>query len=203
MVLTAAQMAIVLGAQAVALATPGPALISITQKAIAHGRGPALRYGMGLGFGATTWIIAAMLGLGFVLQQWPAVLTGMTLLGGTYLVYVAVQIWRGADLPLDMNVENTGGFWAGYRLNISNPKPILFITSLFLSVFPEPFTWATGATVYLSMLALELSFFVLVSMTLTTPTIRARALQAKPMIDRVAAVVIAGLGAWLLWGLVA
>lgn len=202
MSLSLAQMAIVLGAQGVALATPGPALISITQKAIAHGRGPALRYGMGLGFGATSWVIAAMLGLGFVLRQWPAVLTAMTLLGGAYLVFVAVQIWRGADRPLDMSIHNTGGFWAGYRLNISNPKPILFITSLFLSVFPEPFTLATGAVVYLSMLALELSFFVVVSLTLTTPQIRARALAAKPMIDRVAAVVIAALGVWLLAGLI-
>jgi threonine/homoserine/homoserine lactone efflux protein len=202
MPVTAAQLALVLGAQAVALATPGPALVSISQKAIAQGRGPALRFGLGLGFGATTWVLASMLGLGLVLHRFPAVLSAMTLLGGAYLIYTAWAIWRGADAPLIESATAANGFWAGYLLNVSNPKPILFFTSLFLSVFPDPFTPASGAVVYLSMLALELSFFTAVALTLTTPTIRARALQAKPIIDRVAAFVIGALGGWLLWGLV-
>jgi threonine/homoserine/homoserine lactone efflux protein len=201
MPVTAAQLALVLGAQAVALSTPGPALISITQKAIAQGRGPAIRFGMGLGFGATSWIIATMLGLGLILHRFPQVLTAMTLIGGGYLIYVARQMWRFADAPLD-EMPTADGFWAGYRLNVSNPKPILFFSSLFLTVFPDPFTLQSGAVVYFSMLALELSFFALVAMTLTTPAIRARALRAKPIIDRVAAVVIGALGLWLWWGLV-
>jgi threonine/homoserine/homoserine lactone efflux protein len=200
MPVTAAQLALVLGAQAVALATPGPALISISQKAIAAGRGPAIRFGAGLAFGATSWIIASMLGLGVLLTQFPALLTGMTLLGGAYLIYVAWQIWRHARAPL-AETAAADGFWAGYRLNVSNPKPILFFSSLFLSVFPDPFTPASGAAVYLSMLGLELTFFTAVALTLTTPRIRARALRAKPVIDRVAALVIGALGLWLLAGL--
>lgn len=201
MPVTAAQLALVLGAQAVALATPGPALISITQKSIAQGRAPALLFGLGLGFGATSWVLASMLGLGIIFHRFPLLITAMTLLGGGYLIYTAWHIWRGADAPLVETFATANGFWAGYLLNVSNPKPILFFTSLFLSVFPEPFTPASGAVVYLSMLALELSFFTAVALTLTTPTIRARALQAKPVIDRVAAVVIAALGVWLLAGL--
>jgi threonine/homoserine/homoserine lactone efflux protein len=202
MPVTAGQLALVLGAQWVALATPGPALIAITQKSITDGRGPALRYGLGLAFGATTWVLASMLGLGFLLNRFPVLLTGMTLLGGGYLLYVAWSMWRGADTPLDEAVTTASGFWAGYRLNVSNPKPILFFASLFLTVFPDPFTLASGSVVYLAMLTSEALFFSAVALTLTTPKIRARALRAKPMIDRVAAVVIAGLGAWLLWGLV-
>lgn len=197
MSISAAQLALVLGAQAVALSTPGPALISIIQKAIGQGRGAALRFGAGLAFGATSWIIASMLGLGLILHRFPQVFAGMTLIGGGYLIYVAVQMWRFADAPLD-EMPTQDGFWAGYRLNVSNPKPILFFSSLFLVVFPDPFTLQSGAVVYLSMLALELSFFALVALTLTTPTIRTCALRAKPMIDRLAALIIAALGIWLL-----
>lgn len=202
MPVSAAQLALVLGAQAVALATPGPALVSISQKAIAEGRGPALLFGLGLGFGATSWVLASMLGLGIILHRFPVLITAMTLLGGGYLIYTAWHIWRGADAPLNETGAAANGFWAGYLLNVSNPKPILFFASLFLSVFPEPFTLASGAVVYLSMLALELSFFTAVALTLTTPHIRARALRAKPVIDRTAAVVIGALGVWLLAGLV-
>ena len=200
MPVTAAQLALVLGAQAVALATPGPALISITQKSIAQGRRPALLFGLGLGFGATSWVLASMLGLGIIFHRFPVLITAMTLLGGGYLIYTAWAIWRGADAPLE-ETTTANGFWAGYLLNVSNPKPILFFAALFLSVFPEPFTLASGAVVYLSMLALELSFFTAVALTLTTPTIRARALRAKPVIDRAAALVIGALGLWLWWGL--
>ncbi len=202
MPITAAQLALVLGAQAVALATPGPALVSISQKAIAQGRAPALLFGLGLGFGATSWVLASMLGLGIIFHRFPVLITAMTLLGGGYLIFTAWHIWRGADAPLDERTAAANGFWAGYLLNVSNPKPILFFASLFLSVFPEPFTLASGAAVYLSMLTLELSFFTAVALTLTTPHIRARALRAKPVIDRTAAVVIGALGVWLWWGLV-
>lgn len=202
MPVTAAQLALVLGAQAVALATPGPALVSISQKAIAQGRAPALMFGLGLGFGATSWVLASMLGLGIIFHRFPVLITAMTLLGGGYLIYTAWAIWRGADAPLNEGAAAANGFWAGYLLNVSNPKPILFFASLFLSVFPEPFTLASGSAVYLSMLTLELSFFTAVALTLTTPSVRARALQAKPVIDRVAAVVIGALGVWLWWGLV-
>jgi threonine/homoserine/homoserine lactone efflux protein len=201
MPVTAAQLALVLGAQAVALATPGPALVSISQKAIAQGRAPALLFGLGLGFGATSWVLASMLGLGIIFHRFPVLITAMTLLGGGYLIYTAWQIWRGADTPLNEGAAAANGFWAGYLLNVSNPKPILFFASLFLSVFPEPFTLASGAVVYVSMLTLELSFFTAVAMTLTTPSVRARALQAKPVIDRLAAAVIGALGLWLWWGL--
>lgn len=201
MSVSAAQLALVLGAQAVALSTPGPALISIMQKAIGQGRGPAMRFGAGLAFGATSWIVASMLGLGLILHRFPQVLVVMTLIGGAYLIYVAVQIWRYADAPMS-EIPTADGFWAGYRLNVSNPKPILFFSSLFMAIFPDPFTPASGALVYLSMLALELSFFTLVALTLTTPTIRAHALRAKPVLDRLAAVLIGALGAWLMWGLV-
>ena len=201
MPVTAAQLALVLGAQAVALATPGPALVSISQKAIAQGRAPALLFGLGLGFGATSWVLASMLGLGIIFHRFPVLITAMTLLGGGYLIYTAWQIWRGADAPLNEGAAAANGFWAGYLLNVSNPKPILFFASLFLSVFPEPFTLASGAVVYVSMLTLELSFFTAVAMTLTTPSVRARALQAKPVIDRLAAAVIGALGLWLWWGL--
>lgn len=201
MSMTATQLALVLGAQAVALSTPGPALISIVQKAISQGRGPAILFGAGLAFGATSWILASMMGLGLILHRFPQVLVAMTLIGGAYLIYVAVQMWRFADAPM-AEVTTADGFWSGYRLNVSNPKPILFFSSLFMAIFPDPFTPAEGALVYLSMLGLELSFFTLVALTLTTPTIRAQALRAKPVIDRVAAVLIWALGGWLIWGLV-
>ena len=186
-----------LGAQAVALSTPGPALISIVQKAISQGRWPAVRFGAGLAFGATSWIVASMLGLGLILHRFPQVLAVMTLIGGGYLIYVAVQMWRYADAPLD-EMPTANGFWAGYRLNVSNPKPILFFSSLFLTVFPDPFSLQSGAVVYFSMLTLELCFFTLVALTLTTPNIRAGTLRAKPLIDRMASVLIAALGIWLL-----
>jgi threonine efflux protein len=94
MPVTAAQLALVLGAQAVALATPGPALVSISQKAIAQGRAPALLFGLGLGFGATSWVLASMLGLGIIFHRFPVLITAMTLLGGGYLIYTAWQMRR-------------------------------------------------------------------------------------------------------------
>lgn len=87
-----------------------------------------------------------------------------------------------------------GGFFAGLLVNLTNPKPLLFLTAVFLSIFPAPLTTREGAVVYLLMTAVEIAFYCGVALILTEPAIRARALAAKRWIDRVAALCLGALG---------
>lgn len=193
--MTAAQLALLITAQLVALASPGPALISMIQKAIADGRPLALRFGVGLAIGATSWALAALLGLAVLIQTHPRLMMGLQWAGGAFLVYLAWTIWHGADAPVDETAPaRKGGFFAGLLVNLTNPKPLLFLTAVFLSIFPTPLTAREGAVVYVAMTAVEIAFYCGVALILTEPAIRARALAAKRWIDRVAALCLGGLG---------
>lgn len=193
--MTAAQLALLLTAQLVALASPGPALISMMQKAIADGRPLALRFGVGLAIGATSWALAALLGLAVLIQSHPRLMVALQAAGAVFLICLAWKIWRGADDPVDETAPaRKGGFFAGMAVNLTNPKPLLFLTAVFLSIFPAPLSAGEGAVVYVLMTAVEIAFYLAVALILTEPTIRARALAAKRWIDRVAALCLGTLG---------
>lgn len=193
--MTSGQLALLVTAQLVALASPGPALISMIQKAIADGRPLALRFGAGLALGATSWALAALLGLAVVIQSLPRLMIALQIAGGLYLVYLAWKIWRGADDGVDETTPaRKGGFFAGMAVNLTNPKPLLFLTAVFLSIFPAALTAGEGTVVYLLMTAVELAFYGAVALILTEPSIRRRTLAAKAWVDRVAALCLGGLG---------
>jgi threonine/homoserine/homoserine lactone efflux protein len=194
---TGHQVALLVSAQAFALVSPGPAVVAIMQKSFAEGRARALPYGLGLGFGASLWCAFALAGLSVVFHLVPVLFLALKILGGAYLVYLAVKIWRGADLPLGTPAEGSGlrdGFLGGVLLNLSNPKPALFFSAVILTVFPEALTLPQQATVYGIVLAMEWGFYLAVTVLLTRNAVRATYFAAKRWIDRSTSVVLGALG---------
>jgi threonine/homoserine/homoserine lactone efflux protein len=194
---TGHQIALLVSAQAFALVSPGPAVVAIMQKSFAEGRARALPYGLGLGFGASLWCAFALAGLSVVFHLVPVLFVALKLLGGAYLVYLAVRIWRGADQPLGTPAPGAGlrqGFLGGVLLNLSNPKPALFFSAVILTIFPEVLTLPQQAGVYGIVLAMEWGFYLAVTMLLTRDTVRAAYFAAKRWIDRSTSVVLGALG---------
>lgn len=195
--MTGHQIALLVSAQAFALISPGPAVVAITQKSFAEGWSRALPYGLGLGFGASLWCAFALAGLSVVFHLVPVLFVALKLLGGAYLVYLAVKIWRGADLPLPAAAPGAGlrqGFLGGMLLNLSNPKPALFFSAVILTVFPGVLALTEQATVYGIVLAMEWGFYLAVTLLLTRHAVRAAYLGAKRWIDRGTSVVLGALG---------
>ena len=71
MTITADQLALFVGTLSVAILSPGPGVIAVSQGAFALGRRRALPYGWGLAIGASVWCIFALLGLTVVFRTLP------------------------------------------------------------------------------------------------------------------------------------
>ncbi|HVY05481.1 MAG TPA: LysE family transporter [Burkholderiales bacterium] len=122
--------------------SPGPnGLLALTHGAL-HGRRKALYtiFGGALGFVAV--IALSMFGIGALIKASLVWLTIMKWVGGAYLVWLGIQVWRSPTIGLEVN--GTAGprsgssmFRQGLLSAVTNPKGLLFFTA-FLPQFIDP-----------------------------------------------------------------
>jgi homoserine/homoserine lactone efflux protein len=122
--------------------TPGPnSLLALTHGAL-HGHRRTLFTVAGGAVGFTALIALSMLGIGALLQTSAHALTVLKLLGGAYLVWLGVQLWRAPaiDLRADGGARGVRAlvlFRQGLLTAVSNPKALLFYGA-FLPQFIDP-----------------------------------------------------------------
>ncbi|TMM47918.1 LysE family translocator [Colwellia ponticola] len=117
----------------------------------------AMTLGMSIGVRRTLWMmmgeligvaivaIAAVLGVATIMLNYPDIFELLKWLGGTYLVYIGVNMWRAkGKIPIGENklsdVSRSALFMQGFVTAIANPKGWAFMISLlppFISVDRE------------------------------------------------------------------
>jgi threonine/homoserine/homoserine lactone efflux protein len=122
--------------------SPGPnGLLALTHGAL-HGRRKALYTIFGGALGFVTIIALSMFGIGALLKTSLAWLTVMKWVGGAYLVWLGVQVWRSPPIGIDTDEQiDERPSWSLFRQGalsaLTNPKGILFFAA-FLPQFIEP-----------------------------------------------------------------
>lgn len=122
--------------------SPGPnGLLALTHGAL-HGRRKALYTVFGGALGFVTVIALSMFGIGALLKASLAWLAVMKWLGGAYLVWLGIQVWRSP--PIGIELRGTAQPRAGWSLfrqgalsALTNPKGLLFFAA-FLPQFIDP-----------------------------------------------------------------
>jgi len=122
--------------------SPGPnGLLALTHGAL-HGRRKALYTIFGGAFGFAAVIALSMFGIGALLKASLGWLTVMKWVGGAYLVWLGIQVWRSPPIGIEIHGSaqpRAGGslFRQGALSAITNPKALLFFTA-FLPQFIHP-----------------------------------------------------------------
>jgi threonine/homoserine/homoserine lactone efflux protein len=123
--------------------SPGPnGLLALTH-GVLHGRRKALYTIFGGASGFVVLIALSMFGIGALLQASLAWLTVLKWLGGAYLVWLGVQVWRSPPIGVDWRdgaIGARGGaslFRQGALSALTNPKALLFFAA-FLPQFIDP-----------------------------------------------------------------
>jgi len=122
--------------------TPGPNSLLVLTHGALHGQRKTLFTVAGGAVGFLVLIALSMLGIGALLKASAQALTVLKLLGGAYLVWLGIQLWRAA--PIDLSAASAGGdtraaalFRQGLFTALSNPKALLFYGA-FLPQFIDP-----------------------------------------------------------------
>ncbi|MFI6515843.1 LysE family translocator [Spirillospora sp. NPDC050679] len=161
--------------------------------------------GLVAGYVLVTAVVAG--GVGALVAGSPALLTGLTVVGGLYLMWHgAVTFLRPAEPRISAGDSLDGsaeGGWKTFRRGVGvsglNPKGLLIFVAL-LPQFTDPRdTWPVAGQIGVLGLAFTVScaLFYLCLGTLTRVTLHGRPAAART-VGRVAGAAMAGIGAWLL-----
>ncbi|POM27685.1 Homoserine/homoserine lactone efflux protein [Actinomadura rubteroloni] len=122
---------------------PGPSVLFVVGRALAHGRRVALTGVVGNELGALVLTTAVAFGVGSVVARSLVVFTVLKLCGAAYIVYLGVQAFRhrrslaeAADAVAGP-VGTSRALRQGFVVGVTNPKTLVFFAAV-LPQFADP-----------------------------------------------------------------
>ena len=111
---------------------PGPDIIYVISQSLHKGYRHGVMISIGLVTGLFIYTIATSIGISWILDKFPNLSTSIKIIGAFYIGYLAYQEFPNEEKTKNIEIrKNTNPFFSGLIMNLSNPKIILFFTSLF------------------------------------------------------------------------
>jgi threonine/homoserine/homoserine lactone efflux protein len=151
---------------------PGPSVLFVIGRALAHGRRTAVATALGNVFGSYVLVTAVAFGIGSLVERSVTIYLTVKLAGAAYLVYLGVQAFRhrkdlkASAMQTGPATEPRGDLRTvldGALVGVTNPKGVVF----FAAVLPQ-FVNHSAGSVPLQMLLLGL---IPISIGLVTDTL--------------------------------
>ena len=190
---------------AIVLAIPGPTILLVLSYSIAHGRKATFPLVAGVALGDSVAITVSLIGLGSLLAASAFWFTAIKWMGGLYLIYLGIQLFRGAGHPIALEPgqarEASPGklFANAFIVTALNPKSIVF----FIALLPQFISAVHPVNPQLGILGV--SFVVLATIGATSYALFAASLRrflASPRAQKAYSLVggglLCGAGLWAL-----
>lgn len=147
--------------------SPGPSIAALVARVISRGLGSVLPFLAAMWIGEALWLVAAVLGLGFVAQEFYLLFSIIKYAGVAYLLFLAWKMWtapaavQAGELPRDDSALRL--FMTGMALTIGNPKIMVFYLALLPSLIDLNAVGTLGlaelvATAILVMMTVDLAW---------------------------------------------
>jgi len=183
-----------------AVASPGPSTVLVIQTSAVSGRRAGLLAAFAMMLGAVVWAAAALYGLQILFARFEWLYVAFRIAGAIYLIYLGFMLLRhaGAPLPEADPAAAQAGVWQGFvkalLLQLSNPKVMVFMGSIFISLLPaQPPAWMD--TTVLAIVAInEFTWFALLALLFSGSTARAFYRRTKVWLDRIMGGALGALG---------
>ena len=118
--------------------SPGPSIAALVARVISGGLASVLPFLAAMWIGEALWLVAAVLGLGFLAEQFYLAFSIIKYLGVAYLLCLAWKMWTA---PVDIEAQDLPQthaparmFMTGMALTIGNPKIMVFYLALLPSL---------------------------------------------------------------------
>jgi threonine/homoserine/homoserine lactone efflux protein len=163
----------------VVIAIPGPSVLFLVGRALAHGRRTALASVLGNELGELALATLVALGLGPVVERSAVVLAVMKMAGAAYLIFLgvrAIRQRRAHEMAAAAGPRSRGGVRAvadGFLVGVANPKTAVF----FIAILPE-FVSRSGGHVATQMLMLGVVFVAIAAVSDSAWSLLASAARA-------------------------
>ena len=132
-----AKFVLFIGVSWALIISPGPDMIYVITRGMAHGRKAGMLSAIGVVCGILVHTIAAAFGLTLILQSSALAFLVVKFVGAAYLVYLGIKAWREkSSIALQSSTsiaDSNTLFWQGVLSNVLNPKIAIF----FLAFLPQ------------------------------------------------------------------
>jgi threonine efflux protein len=191
-----------------ALASPGPDFLFVSQTAASRPRAQALAGVLGIALGIAVWAALALLGLHVLLHRLAWLQRTVAIGGGAYLLWMGFQLLRAAWQPAGATSASApalpSGVWRSLRTglltNLANPKAVVYFASVFSALVGPAATAATRWQLWLLVTVESLAWFGLVATLFALPPMRRAYLRKARTIDALAGGVFVLFGLQLMLG---
>lgn len=124
--------------------SPGPNFVVVTQAAVSRTRRYAAAVVSGIVTANLMWCFAVVLGVSALFDLAPWLYGTIKLLGGAYLIYLGVCLWRSnsqmtTDTASSLQSSLGAAYIRGLLTNLANPKSVVYFGSIF-ALFMRPDT---------------------------------------------------------------
>jgi threonine efflux protein len=181
--------------------SPGPNFLLVSDTADRASRAAAAAVVAGFTATNVIWCAAALLGLAVLFQAAPWLYGAVKVLGGGYLLYLGIRLWRGTPAGSAVPaaaLRRRAAFLRGALTNLANPKSAIYFGSIFaLFLAPGTPAWVQVTAVGI-VLANTVLWYGAVAMLFSDARVRGRFLRMRRGFDRVAGTAMGGFGAHLI-----
>ncbi|ACP26860.1 lysine exporter protein [Sinorhizobium fredii NGR234] len=187
-----------------AIVSPGADLAMVMRQSLVHGRRAAIITSFGIGASLMFHVSYTVLGLGLIISQSIYLFNIVKWCGVAYLIYIGLKALRAGQTEIAVEPGSDAGarsgqsalkaFGLGFAANALNPKAVFFFLSIFSTVVGAHTPMVVKFGYGLVMASALITWFVGVSLFMTTPRMRAAFTRASKWIDRASGMVFIGLG---------
>lgn len=137
---------LILGIALIAVSSPGPATLAVSATSMSQSRKHGLLLASGISTGSLVWNVAAALGLGAIMAANAIFVEIFRYFGSAYLLYLGYKSLRSAiksSAAQQIEVKPAtykATYFKGLALHITNPKAILFFSTLYAIGVPADAT---------------------------------------------------------------
>lgn len=195
--------------QLIALLSPGPDFLFVSQGAARHSRRVAMAGVVGITLGVAFWSGLALAGLHLLFQRLAWLQRAVSLAGGMYLIWIGLQMLRAAlrrpvqvsDGELAPLLPRSAGkaLRQGLLTNLANPKVVIYFGSIFSAFVGEHSAVAVRWELWLLVVLETLAWFSVVAIVFGLPAMRSWYARMGRVLDGVAGAVFGLFGLELLW----
>ena len=125
-------------AHILAVLSPGPVFIGLTNLALESGFKKAVLFALGIALGNIIFSLIAIFGLSKFIFEVKEVTIGFYLFGGVFLIIFGIKLFfkKKRDSSA-LKIDSTKTFFTGLLIELSNPKSLFFTVNL-IALFVKP-----------------------------------------------------------------
>jgi threonine/homoserine/homoserine lactone efflux protein len=192
----------------IAVITPGPNMLFFTSVALSSPRRALAAAGIGIVLGTAAWGFAGLLGLLWLFETFPALAAAVKILGGLYLAWIGFRIVRTSAAGAATEhaaVRNAApltarrAFSLGLAVNLSNPKSLVFVTSIFAVTRLAEAPLTIGLLGVVVMVAMSVAYYTAYGVILTATRFAEGEGRLKRLVGLVVGAAMMVFGARMAW----